>query len=776
MKKALRKVIVCALIMCMAFSLASCGKTKTVSADPMLAKQNVYQSKDIPLNAKEGDYYIQSMGANADTVFVSVVEYTYVMNEEFGYEEGKQDYQVYCFDYEGNPKGNYKLELENTDNSYFNRLKFTDEGVLYAIMERSYEKIDEETQMGEWVSEVNLCSFDANGTCLWMKNLSEYTGEEGYFWIQMLDVTQDGEVFFINGDTKELYLVDTQGALISKKKAEFENENSMGQVFVKDNMLYVQSYDEATYSKMFLQTMDMATGELSGLTELPMMLTNFTLYGGKTTDFIALASDGVYTYNLGDAEPVKMMDFVNSDFGAGWLNNLCVIDEKTFVASYYDNTDYFDHVAVFTYVDPADIPDKAVLTMACWGLDWQVKKDLIEFNKTNPNYRITVTDYSNIRDGEDYMAGLTKMNNDIIAGNVPDMLLLGYNVDVKNFISKGLFQDIYPLIEKDPELSKDAFVQNVLKAYEVDGKLYETLTGFSVNTVIGKEKFFGEMDGWTMPEFLEYIKTLPEGTMVFGNTMLRDDFFYYLMNYSGMEFVNPVTGTCNFNSEGFIAALEYANTLPKEYDDTYWENYDWTLYETMYREDRALLATTYLSSVDGMFYNLRVNFGEPISFIGFPCEGKNGSYLEKAGPSFAISAKTANIDGVWEFVRTYMLPEYQNDEDKLYNFPILQSAFDKRAQDALIPDEEYDEEGNLLWSELDQWVGNETIRVEPFTQEEIDAIVEFVYSVEKTNYSNDAVLNIIKEEAAGFFEGQKSAADVAAVIQSRAQIYVDENR
>ena len=81
-----------------------------------------------------------------------------------------------------------------------------------------------------------------------------------------------------------------------------------------------------------------------------------------------------------------------------------------------------------------------------------------------------------------------------------------------------------------------------------------------------------------------------------------------------------------------------------------------------------------------------------------------------------------------------------------------------------------------MWSELDQWVGNETIRVEPFTQEEIDQITQFVCSVDKVRYSNDAILNIIKEEAAGFFEGQKSAADVAAVIQSRAQIYVDENR
>ena len=37
-------------------------------------------------------------------------------------------------------------------------------------------------------------------------------------------------------------------------------------------------------------------------------------------------------------------------------------------------------------------------------------------------------------------------------------------------------------------------------------------------------------------------------------------------------------------------------------------------------------------------------------------------------------------------------------------------------------------------------------------------------------------INIVNEEAALFFDGQKSARDVAGVIQSRVQIYVDENQ
>ena len=43
-------------------------------------------------------------------------------------------------------------------------------------------------------------------------------------------------------------------------------------------------------------------------------------------------------------------------------------------------------------------------------------------------------------------------------------------------------------------------------------------------------------------------------------------------------------------------------------------------------------------------------------------------------------------------------------------------------------------------------------------------------------YYNESVLNIINEEMGSFYSGQKSAADAAAIIQSRVQLYVDESR
>lgn len=39
----------------------------------------------------------------------------------------------------------------------------------------------------------------------------------------------------------------------------------------------------------------------------------------------------------------------------------------------------------------------------------------------------------------------------------------------------------------------------------------------------------------------------------------------------------------------------------------------------------------------------------------------------------------------------------------------------------------------------------------------------------------DNLLKIVKEEAAAYFNGQKSVEDVAIIIQSRMSIYISEN-
>ena len=62
------------------------------------------------------------------------------------------------------------------------------------------------------------------------------------------------------------------------------------------------------------------------------------------------------------------------------------------------------------------------------------------------------------------------------------------------------------------------------------------------------------------------------------------------------------------------------------------------------------------------------------------------------------------------------------------------------------------------------------------TQEEIDKYLDLIERVDSTYRYDEKLMAIITEETAPFFAGQRSAAETASIIQSRAKIYVNEQR
>ena len=108
--------------------------------------------------------------------------------------------------------------------------------------------------------------------------------------------------------------------------------------------------------------------------------------------------------------------------------------------------------------------------------------------------------------------------------------------------------------------------------------------------------------------------------------------------------------------------------------------------------------------------------------------------------------------------------------------PASKELFVKQAKEAMEDPYYFDENGEKVTYEDTMYINNEEVKLPNLTQEQVDDYISFVESVNKPNYYNEAIQNIISEEAAAFYEGQKSAEDVANIIQSRVQIYVNENR
>jgi hypothetical protein len=86
-----------------------------------------------------------------------------------------------------------------------------------------------------------------------------------------------------------------------------------------------------------------------------------------------------------------------------------------------------------------------------------------------------------------------------------------------------------------------------------------------------------------------------------------------------------------------------------------------------------------------------------------------------------------------------------------------------------------DDDGVKHYEEEYYWIGDTQIEVKPLSQQDVDMVKDFVESLSLTYSPNQEVSNIVNEEAAAYFKGQKTAQEVADIIQSRVSIFVNEN-
>lgn len=802
--KKFKKVFCLILAGIMTISLCSCGgkeEQASTEEEKLAAKQYVYSYEDIDLGvdlANVGMYnmsyydgriymvledYSGTMSNMARTAEVAVKAVAEVMpeidsdmsvdvegvvpEEEYIY-TGPQ-YYLYSVKEDGTDQKVTSLELgEEFTQGWLSNVSFLGDGTFVTIFDSYFEDYsDPENPI--YMQYYYLMHWDGDGNKLMTIDMTPEDGS--YIYIQKAFKDADGNLVMITGENK-IYTYDMQGNEKSVVEIDAGSMTNTGQIIVKnDGTMYLTSYND-DWSKLMISPLDQNTGKVGDALDTPGNLSSYSIYAGETTDLLLSNSFGLYTYNIGDAEVTKMMDYVNSDLATYNLSNVTIMDDKSFIASYYNSSDYQTHVARFTYVDPADIPDKESLVLSCFYLGSDVKRRVIDFNKSSDTYRITIKSYM---DSGDYNTGLTQMNNDIISGQMADIIVLDSSQDISGWVNKGLLADIEELIAKDEELSQNEYLSNVWEAFYINNKLYTLVPDFIVQTYVAKKDLVGDRTGWTMSEFQDFMKTMGEDVAPFGDTMLRDSFVYYLMLYCGSDFVDVNTGKCNFDSQEFVAMLEYAKNLETDYNDDYWMNYDWEAEQGKYRENRAVLMSMYISSAENLVYQIHGNLGAEPVYIGFPGTSGNSSVIQPGNYTYAISAKSKHQDGAWEFLRYYLTEEYQNS-DNLWTLPVLKSAFEEKAQKAMEKPYWLDENGEKVEYDNTYYINGEEIILDQFTQEEVDAFCEFIYSVNKRSYYNQDIINIVTEEAAAFFEGQKSAQEVASVIQSRVQIYVDENR
>lgn len=807
-----KKFLSAVLAATMVLGVAACGEEGStevggkgddkvaVSAGSSAAKEGVYRLEELDFNQdkSETDSAVQKIGMSDDRIYV--VLRTYNQNWESAYkllsmnmdgsdmqsyalqtgeETEDEEADVSASDLSVEEELGYASSYESTSFSNF----LFDDGYVYAQKSYYFEDYsDPENYIS--VNENYICCWDSEGNMLWETPVDILSGDEnGYYYINAMAMLSNGNVvLLVSGDENGKIEVKSDGTVTDLLPVETLEDffaNPGYSVMMPDGRLLLTYYDK-DWTDMSVVCYDFESDTINAPYPVPATMT----YNGMANlcvdeagDMLYSNSDGVYKYHIGDEAPTRMMSFVNSDMTISYLDAFLPLSEDQFLGVYskYDETTYMRSLegGIFTKVNPEDIPDKEILVLGGNYISSDIKERVVEYNKQSDTYRIVLKDYNQYNTGEDYMAGYTQLNNDIIAGNMPDILITdSYNMTLENYVSKGLLADIGELMANDSELSGMEYMDNVFEACKVDGKLYEIVPAFYVSTYVGKTSLLGDRTSWTMEEALQILEEMPEGTSLFGE-MTRDSFFNIVMEQCGRDFVDVSTGKCSFDSEEFISLMEFAKTLPEEMGDGMYDEDWYNDYESQYREDRTLLSNCYISSLDQMVYTINGSFGEAVSYVGMPTSSGQGSVIYTP-TTYALSAQSKHLDAAWEFMRYYLTEEYQETIE--WQLPVAKKQFDEMAQKATRKPVYEDGEGNQIEEDYTYWINDESIILDPLTQEQVAEITEFISTITTKAYYNTEVNNIISEEMAAFYQDQKKAEDVASIIQSRVQIYVNENR
>ena len=590
-----------------------------------------------------------------------------------------------------------------------------------------------------------------------------------------LVASREGGILAFKPDGSLAYQIDFDGWVYSMAK-------------LKDGRVGVYAYDTSAtdYSKaMALRIIDSAAGSFESKTYTLARDVYEVISGGGDYDLYYSSGTHFYGYKLAEESAEMLFDWISCDVNNNALQLVSVREDgvvEGFIGNYDEDADdsSFEYVSV-SKVPYDAVPHKESLSMAVMYLDYHTQQAIIDFNRSNEKYRVDVRDYSEYNSEDDYSAGLTKLTTEIMAGNMPDILSVAESIPYRQLAAKGLLEDLYPYIDADEQLSRGDFFPNVLSAMGLDGKLYAACAGFAVNTAVGASSVVGDTPGWTYDDYYAALATMPEGCDGFDIGVDRDTMLEACLALDMTDYVDWAAGTCNFDSEDFVKVLDFCKPFP---DASYYENYEYTAEDSpanRVAQGKQMLCVATFSSTDFFYMDYDKVFGGQATCIGFPTNKGVGNTLAML-ESYAMSSICHNKEAAWQFLRGFLTEEYQMEGNYL---PTNQKTFEKQLEKAMEVEYEKDANGNYLLDENGERIpvsrgsvydGMETYNIYATTPRQAQMLRDVIASATKMMDYDTSIINIVKEEAAAYFAGQKTAQEVCKLIQSKVNIYINEQK
>lgn len=521
--------------------------------------------------------------------------------------------------------------------------------------------------------------------------------------------------------------------------------------------------------------LDLKKGEIGEKLEgTDKFYNTFVINSGINHSLLISMGGELYEYDIDKKEDVTLLNYLESGINETFVSYVFTVDENTYGVMLTSYDGEWSELDYLTKQDKAEMEEREEIVYGTFGGNCPLEK-ILEFNRTNDKYKIVVIDFMD----NSYELGKSPVDNfdeAVALGNVPDIISLDM-LDTGKYAKLGVLEDLTPYLEEDEEIHEEDFFESVLDACRYDGKLYTIPEAITFNVWIGNGELAGYDTTWNIDEFIHFANSLPEEVELY-DSITKENMLSNMILYDTKEYVDWSTSSCNFNSDRFINILKLCDNYPLASEGIMNHFTDEEDGVTEGVEARMLNGKIALSDfpISGMSEYMRYKaiLGNKLSFKGHPTDSGSGvsiSFL--SADKMAISATSRHKEVVWEFLRQFYTKEVQ--ADRVYGFSSRKDACENYLNKCKNLPLLTDENGREYYYRIEVSEGK-YLYVDECTEKDIQTILGLIENVDRVSFDTDSyIMEFVNDEVAAFFEGQKTAEEVAEIIQSRVSVYVNEN-
>lgn len=396
----------------------------------------------------------------------------------------------------------------------------------------------------------------------------------------------------------------------------------------------------------------------------------------------------------------------------------------------------------------------------------EIRTAVTEYQRKHPGIKINLKESKFDDRDNDWM----KLSADFTKGEGPDLMVLPRERMVE-LAKKGVLKNLGQVL---PDEVESQVFTGVLDYGRWNDELYGLTYSGTPSTYLVSNEIWTE-DGWTLQDVMKLLndrEASGESYTAFCNDWDCEDglsalqaFYFLLEGMDDSPFLDLQNRTCHFDCEEFISILEYCrkNHVPVP-ESVYLTEAD---IHNVYRSVKTGNLLTYRMGGNGysggfrQFSEAMANLGENYHMVGAPSDSKTGYYFT-CYETVCVRQGAENEDVIYDFLNSLFDLNMQGnpntirrdileksirimDYDRKYHFnvPGTRSYYDLATK----------KDGTTYLQEYLELCDRCTVK-----SEELVAL-EMIYD----------------EELDAYFNGNKTAKEVAGIIQSRISLYLAEN-